>query len=892
MTHAETSGRARGAARTETLTLLLTDIEGSTRLWALQPDRMHQALARHNEIVESSVAGAGGSVLQTKGEGDSTFSVFASPSAAVAAALDIQRALWAERWPTDVPVRVRVAVHTGEVEVRHGDYFGVEISRCARIRSSAHGGQTLLSESTGRAVRSALRDGAFLKDLGQHRLKDLDRPERVYQLCHPSIPEDFPPLASLAAMRHNLPVQVSAFIGRQKEIAAVGQLMNENRLVMLTGTGGCGKTRIALRIASDLVDSFRDGVWLVELATVSDERLVPEAVAETLGVREEVGRPLTATLVQDLMSRELLIVLDNCEHLVRSCAELVSTILHACPDITLLATSRQPLGIAGEAVFRVPSLPVPPVDPLPTVEEVRRHESVALFVERALRHGPAFELNDSNARDVAEISRRLDGIPLAIELAASRVNVITPAQILERLDDRFRILTSATGALARHQTLRTAVDWSYDLLSLEERELFDRLSVFVGGFTIEAAENLGTRGGAPSWEVLDRLAGLVDKSLIVAEVREGMARYHMLETIRAYAVEKLESSGEGAGARRALLEWCLGFVEGAEPALTGPDQVLWYDRIDAEHPNVRLALAWGIERPEASEATVRLCGALWRFWLERGHVGEGRVWLDRALARAVGLAPPVRAKALRAAGALAMWQSDLAAARAHHEESVQISRSMDDELGLAASLSHLGIVAWRTGDTVSARRLLEESLRIRIAFGDRAGESTSLGNLGLVAQAEGDYEEARTLLEQSLAIDRELGDKLGIAGSLSYLGELERAAGNLDRAEALHRDGLARQRELRQREVLPMALEGMAGLGAARGLFSRAALLFGAAESLRRAVGLPLPPSAQATYERDVNVARAGLGEKEFERVRHEGREMTLDAAISYALDLDGASER
>jgi predicted ATPase/class 3 adenylate cyclase len=878
------SGEDPGSIRALTLTLMLTDIEGSTRLWETQPSRMHEALDRHDGLIMRAVADEGGQVIQTKAEGDSTFSVFESASAAVAAAAWLQRALVEEPWPTDAPIRVRIAVHTGRVEVRRGDYFGVEISRCARLRASAHGGQTLISGSTEAAVRSALPPGITLKDLGRHRLKDLDRPEHIFQLCHPSLREDFPPLASVASMRHNLPVEPSPLIGRGDELRLVKAMLAEHRMVTLTGAGGCGKTRLGLQVAIELVDSFDEGAWRVELATLSEEALVPEAVARALSLREQVGRTLETTLVEHLTQRSMLIVLDNCEHLVPACAALARTLLARCPGVRILATSRQPLAVPGEAVWRVPSLGVPPSDAPASLSEMRRHGSVALFVERATRHIPTFELTAANVENVAEISRRLDGIPLALELAAARVNVLTPAQILERLDDRFRLLTVPTATLARHRTLRTAVDWSYDSLPAEERLVFERLSVFVGGCTIEAAEDVCSGDPIDHAGVLDHLAGLLDKSLVSADVREGTARYHMLETMREYAAEKLESSGGRAAARERLLDWCVLFVEAAEPELTGPDQVLWYDRIEAEHPNIRAVLTTRPARDPSRERVVRLCGGLWRYWLERGHLREGREAIDRALIDPAGVSPAARAKALRAAGALAMWQSDLSAARRYHEESVDMSRSIGDALGEAASLSHLGIVAWRSGDASSAKRLLEESLAIRRKLGDRPGESASLGNLGLVAQSEGHFDTARAYLEESLAIDRELGDKLGVAGSLSYLGELARAEGDLRRAEELHREGLAQQRDLPQREVLPMALEGMAGLAGARGRFDRAARLFGTAETLRRSMGLPLPPSAEQGYERDAEATRAALGAEPFERLALEGREMTLEAAISYAL--------
>jgi predicted ATPase/class 3 adenylate cyclase len=882
MNASQPSSRVADTVRTEKLTLLLTDIEGSTRLWETQPDQMYEALARHDQIISVAVERFGGRVIQSKGEGDSTFSVFSLPGDAVSATLEAQRALSEEPWPTAAPIRVRMAVHTGDVEIRHGDYFGIEISRCARLRSSAHGGQALVSDATARQVSGSLPPGASLEDLGLHRLKDFERLERVFQIRHPALPARFPPLTSLSAVRHNLPAQVSPFIGRRSDVAAIKSRLSAARLVTLIGTGGCGKTRLALHVAYDLVGEFRDGVWLVELAAVTDEALVPSAVGQAVGVREEVGRPIGTTLERDLASRQMLIVLDNCEHLIGACTRLAAALLRACRDVTILATSRQRLAMPGESVWRVASLAVPRVDPLPPLDEIRQHEAVALFLERATRQRPDFDLTPSNARIVAEISRRLDGIPLAIELAAARVSVLTPDQILERLDDRFRLLTSGGANLGRHQTLRAAIDWSYDLLSDAERDLFARLSVFVGGFTIDAVEAVGATEPVEPIDVLDQVARLVDKSLVVADVRKGVARYHMLDTVLAYAQEKLAGSDADTEARRALLAWHVSFAETARGELTGPDQILWYDRIEDEYPNMRASLHWGFGSA-FHEDVVRLCAALAVFWLERGHMGEGRNWLGRALA--IGTVPPlVRASALRAAGALAMWQSDLPDARGHHEEAVRIARSVGDEIGAAMSLSHLGIVAWRSGDAHTARSLLEESLEIRRRLGDRPGESLSLGNLGLVFQSQGDYDTARRLLEESLAIDRELGDKLGIAGSFSYLGELERAAGNFDRAEELHLEGLRGLRELPQREVLPMAIEGLAGLAAARGRVESAARLFGAAESLRRTVGLPVPPSSLEAYERDVAGTRRALGDTAFEQLKKEGWEMTLEAAISYAL--------
>jgi predicted ATPase/class 3 adenylate cyclase len=873
---------ARGGLPTGTVTFLMTDIEGSTRLWEARPAEMSVALRRHDEIVTAAVEVHSGAIIRTKGEGDSAFAVFSSPADAAAAALTMQRSLHGEPWPEGVAIRVRAALHTGGGELREGDYYGPEVNRCARLRAIAHGGQTIFSESQANLARDSLPDGALLRDLGEHRLKDLERPERVFQLCHPSLPEEFPPLASLSVLRHNLPVQLTSFIGREEEMAQVRAHLASTRSMTLTGTGGCGKTRLALQVAADVLAGYPDGAWLVELASISDPGLVPAALAHVLGVRPQAGRDPTEALADHLRDRAALIVLDNCEQVVSACAGLAGHLLRACPGVRILATSRERLGIDGELVWRVPSLELPQIDPLPSLEALRRYESVSLFVERARLHKPGFPLRSGNALRVAEICRRLDGIPLAIELAAARVKVLTVEQIAERLDDRFRLLTGGSRtALERHQTLRTAVDWSYDLLSERERRLFERLSVFAGGFTLAAAEAVTSGEGIRPADVLELLSDLVDKSLAAAEERDGETRYHLLETMRQYAEEKLASSDERDALRDRHAGWCVTLAEGAEPELTGPEQVPWLERLELEHANLRAALAWSVSRRNA-DMSLRLAGALWRFWLEHGHLDEGRRLAEQALS--LGGDDSCRAKGLRATGALAMWQSDLVAARAHHEEGFDLARRLGDERGVASSLSHLGIVAWRSADLAGAERLLQESLALRRELGDREGVGYSLGNLGLVAQARGDFAAARRFLEESLAIDRERGHRLGAAGSLTYLGELARAEGDLDRAEALHREGLTLQRELGQKETLPLSLEGLAAVAAARGQPERAARLFGASSSLRAAIGLPVPPPARAGYDRDVTLARAGVGEEAFARAWEQGRDMTLAGAISYAL--------
>lgn len=480
-----------GALPTGTVTFVLTDVEGSSRLWETDPAAMRSALSRHDELIEETVAEHGGSVVKPRGEGDSRFAVFPRAADGAAAALAIQLRLAAERWGTSSAVRVRIALHTGEADLREADYYGTAVNRCARLRDVAHGGQVLLSEVTAELVAQGLPEGASLLDLGSHQLKDLSTPEHVFQLAHPDLPRLFPPLESLNARPNNLPARLTSFIGREKEIAEVGTLVAAGRDVTLTGSGGVGKTRLAYQVAAEVMDEFPGGVWVSELASVSGGGLVPQTVATSMGLREEPGRTILETLVDYLKGRRALIVLDNCEHLLEGCRELVRRVLERCEGVRVLSTSREPLGVPGEVLYPVPSMPVPHEESDRSLEAIAFVESVRLFVERATQSKPAFQLNNDNVLGVASICRRLDGIPLAIELAAARVRHLTPNEIAERLDDRFRILTGGNpAALGRHQTLRAAIDWSHDMLTEQEKVLFRRASTFAGGFTLEAAEEV------------------------------------------------------------------------------------------------------------------------------------------------------------------------------------------------------------------------------------------------------------------------------------------------------------------------------------------------------------------------------------------------------------------
>jgi predicted ATPase len=519
-------------------------------------------------------------------------------------------------------LRVRMALHTGVAEVRDGDYFGPALNRVARLLTAGHGGQVLLSQATYHLVREALPEDASLTDLGAHRLKDLQQPEHLFQLLHPALPADFPPLHSLEAFAHNLPRQLTSFIGREREMGEVKEFLATTRLLTLTGSGGCGKTRLALQVAADLLEAYADGVWLVELAALADPTLVPQTVASALGVREQPVRPLTETLVDYLQPKVLLLILDNCEHLLTASAQLANALLRSCPRLRMLASSRQGLGIAGERTYRVPSLSLPQPRPLPPVERLTDYEAVRLFVERAVFTQPSFAITDQNAPAVAQVCERLDGIPLAIELAAARVKALPVEKLNERLDDMFRLLTGGSRtALPRQQTLRALIDWSYDLLSEPERALLRRLSAFAGGWTLEAAEAVGVGEGVEEWEVLDLLTSLVEKSLVLYEEREGEGRYRLLETVRQYARDRLLESEEGEAVRTRHLEFFLHWAE------QGPG----LERLETEHDNLRAALAWsGAQRQ--GDVGLRLGGAMGGFWHVRGYWTEGRERLAGVLA--------------------------------------------------------------------------------------------------------------------------------------------------------------------------------------------------------------------------------------------------------------------
>jgi predicted ATPase/class 3 adenylate cyclase len=918
------------ALPTGTVTFLFTDLEGSTRLLQAHPVAYRDAVRRHHALLREAVEAHGGVVFETVG--DAVYAAFAAPTAAVAAALAGQTALQGEDWGEleAGAIKARMGLHAGEVERQGSHYFGAPLYRCARLMATAHGGQAVVSGAVAVLVEDALPAGTALRDLGEHRLKDLARPERIFQLLHLDLPVSFPPLRSLDALPHNLPLQVTSFVGRERELADVRRLLGATRLLTLTGPGGTGKTRLALQAAADVLEQYPDGVWLTELGALADPELVPQAAGAAAGVREEPGRPLLATLTDALRPKRLLLVLDNCEHLLDACARLADALLRACPQVRILATSREPLGMAGEAPYRVPSLALPEPGSRPSVEALTHYEAVRLFVERATVVQPTFALTGRNAPAVAQVCARLDGIPLALELAAARVRVLPVAQLLGRLEDRFRLLTGGSRtALERHQTLQAAVDWSYELLSDPERRVFARLSVFAGGWTLEAAEAVGAGEGLEPTAVLDLLTRLVDKSLVVAEESpDGTARYRLLETLRQYARQKLAARGAAGDAlRRRHAAHYLALAEQASPYLTGPQQLVWLARLEVEYANLQAALRWALDSGEA-DLGLRLAAALTWFWYLRRHLTEGRAWLAAVLAVPGAAAPGApRARALQRAALLTQVGGDAAGARPLLDESLALARALEDDALTAQALHTLAYNAMWRGDYAAARRQfaaalalhrrvgddwsgaqalrmlgrlahwqgapadrarLEEALTTARRLGDRREVAGALVGLGEAAEAAGDAAAARAALEEGLALHRELGNANGLAAGQVKLGRLALGQGDPAGARARFVAGLRAAQESGFLQLLVEALEGLAAVAAAKGRAARALRLASAAAALRAPGELRPAPAERAELEQWLTPSRTVLGAEGAALAWAEGQGMTLEQAIADALEEPG----
>jgi predicted ATPase/class 3 adenylate cyclase len=789
---------------TGTSTLLFTDIEGSTHLLQQLGDRYAELLTECLNLLRTAFQKYSGYEVDT--QGDAVFTVFARASDALLAAVAAQRELALHSWPSAVTVRVRMGLHTGEPSRLAEGYVGLDVHYAARIMNAAHGGQVLLSRVVHDLVEHDLPEGVSLRDLGEHYLKDFERPLPLYQLVIAGLPADFPPLKTRASRPDNLPAQPTPLIGREHEVAAVVQLVRREdvRLVTLTGPGGTGKTRLGLQIALELGEVFAGGVFFVSLSTINDPLLVIPTIAQALGIRDRAGQPLLARIAEMLQPKQVLLLLDNFEQVVGAASQ-VADLLTSCPQLKMLITSREVLHVRAEHEFAVPPLALPDPAHLPDLATLIRSPSVALFLQRAQAVKPEFQLTTTNARAVAEICVRLDGLPLAIELAAARMKLLSPEALLARLGRRLAMLTGGGRDVpARQQTLRNTIEWGYQLLNTWEQRLFGWLSVFVGGCTLQAAEVVCNVSDDGSGQVLDGLASLVDKSLLqrMEQTGEGSEepRLLMLETIREYALEVLTSSGEGNSARQAHADYFLQLAEEAEPALNGPLLAMWLDRLEREHDNLRAALHWAIEGGRA-EMALRLGSALERFWVVRGHRNEGLAFLERALAGSAGVAADVRAKASLAAARLAFNQSNYDQGEMLAQQSLALFRELGDRRGVALALDRLGMAAWRRGDFATARVLMEEDLALFKELGDQDRVAWSLFTLGLLNNKQGEYTRACALFEESLTLFRELGNKRGMAASLTQLaGTLFASQGNQDMIYPLLEEGLALDREVGDKE--------------------------------------------------------------------------------------------
>lgn len=911
-----------------TVTFLFTDIEGSTELWEKHPEAMKAALAKHDSILKEAIETNHGHIIKTTGDG--VHAVFTAAIDTVKSAIDAQRQFQTSESlkNSELSLRVRMGLHTGEAELRDGDYFGQTLNRAARIMSAGHGGQILLSEVTAQVAREHLPADTSLQDMGEHNLKGLTRAERIYQLVSPDLQNDFPPLQSIATALNNLPTQLTSFIGRERELREAKGKLENARLLTLIGPGGTGKTRLSLQLAADVLPNFTDGVWLVELAALADPALILQTIASILNVRAQIGMPLVNIVMDYLRAKNLLLILDNCEHLVEACAQIADQFLHNSPKMKIIVSSREALGINGETVYRVPSLSLPDQAKV-TREALEGFESIQLFVERARAANPKFDLTDRNASSVAQICRRLDGIPLALELAAARVTVFSAEQIASRLDDRFKLLTGGSRtALPRQQTLRALIDWSYDMLSEDERALLRRLSVFAGGWIFEGAEFV-----CSDLDVLNLLTQLVNKSLVTIDDEADETRYRLLETVRQYARDKLLEAGQSEQARNRHLDYYVQLTESAELELYGGNSLSWVNRLEAEYDNLRAAIEWGMEKSVI--AVLRMAGALPYFWFRRGYESEGRKWIDEAIERmnalpkAEGEAARKRtailAKAWQSVSLLAFSQGDMANAIVASAKCAALARQIGDKRILATVLTFEAASRMMSANFENIDALMQETLNIARESGDpialgwafgmlgsrmlmvgrdleTAKEYTSkslellkdntnifghtmvLFAMGMGARFRGSFEEARLQFTPLLPIFRDMGDYHRTNMIHSEMAHMERLEGHFEKAEQMYRDTILEWQRLGHRAAAANQLECFAFIAKTHEQAERAAKLFGAAEALRDKINIPMTGLEQTEYEKQVADLRAGMSEDEFGKAWSEGRALTMEQAIEFAL--------
>jgi predicted ATPase/class 3 adenylate cyclase len=914
----------------ETLTFLFTDIEGSTALLGrLGEDAYAQVLAAHHALIRSALIAHDGSEVDT--QGDAFFAVFSSPRACVAAVLQMQLDFETQGWPSGERVRVRMGIHSGEAARTATGLVGLEVHRAARVAAVAHGGQVLVSEAAAVLVRDGLPPGAALADLGAHRLKDLGHPEQIFQLRAAGLQAEFPPLRSLGnpALPNNLPVQLSAFIGRDREVAEVRALVESARLVTLTGAGGAGKTRLGLQVAAELLDGSGDGVWLAELAAVTDENAVPTAICDALRLAVHPGRPALEALLDALALQDVLIVVDNCEHLIGGCAKTAEAILRRCPRVHLLATSREPLGIGGETIYRVPPLSLPgSADSAAAAPGTS--DAVVLFAERARAHGVALDVDGQAGPLVVSVCRRLDGMPLAIELAAARLRSMSLSELSDRLDQRFRLLTGGSRtALERQQTLRATVGWSYSLLTGAERVLLARLSVFAGGFGLDAAEVVCGSGDLDVLDVADLLGSLVDKSLVVAEQAGGTLRYRLLETIRLFAAERLVEAGDGEAAAVAVAH-CAHFLAVAETAaayLTGPEQGKWLARLDADQANLRRAAGYASGRPDGTAVVLRLGVALERYWWARSRLHEGFGLLLPVLRRPDADADPALFGAALNTGTGAGLYTDVATARQLAEQAVQAARQLGDERLLSRALTGLCIAHYCAGEPETGRpfgqesverarrlgddvllgegllgylmtidmagpvwssQLYAEAIACTERSGDRFHNCILHNNAGNAALDAGDIPAARAHLEAATQAAQQIGYEEALLPML--LGDVLRAEGDLDGARSVFEAALRIGRRNGDNWNMAGAILGLAYLASDTGDWHRAATLHGVAQAFQDRTSNSWQESDVHERRDSLDQARAHMGDERLERAYAQGMALSLERGLDLALPKPGSA--
>jgi predicted ATPase/class 3 adenylate cyclase len=921
---------------TGTVTFLFTDIEGSTKLAQEHPKEMPDLLARHNEILNQAIETQHGFVLRIVG--DSFSAAFHTASDALSAALEAQRKLQNESW-SPAAIKVRMGLHTGSAQLKDdprgkgASYEGyATLALTQRIMSAGHGGQILLSQSVFDLVQGRLPPHVQLIDMGERQLKDVMRLERIYQLASPDIQADFPPLNTLEGFKHNLPPQLTSFIGREREIAEAEKLLTRTRILTFTGPGGTGKTRLSLQVAADQIVNFKDGAWLVELAPLADPSYIISTAASIFKLREAQGTTLHDVLIDYLRGKQLLLLLDNCEHLIEACAKLSDQILHACPHLKIIASSREALGVDGETVYRVPSLSLPQdfrsakegLD----LESLMNYEALRLFVERATKVEPHFRLTETNVSFVTQICRRLDGIPLAIELAAARVKLFTPEQIAARLDDRFKLLTGGSRtALPRQQTLRALIDWSYQTLNETEQRALRWLAVFAGGWMFEAAESVLGES-----EAMDNLSGLINKSLVIVEEQEGQSRYTYLETIRQYAMEKLLESGEAVDARNHHLAFFLEYAKTVEEKLVSGQRPPWLNLLEIEHDNIRSALGWALENDP--ESALQMVCSLSLFWLSRSYLTEGCNWCQAAITRAEASSldydkiHPTHARAYVALAMLSVNRGDHHTGQTAAKQGVALARGLDDKLTWIRALNFLGFSSAFLGDVTLAFDSLHESEDICRKFGYReelanvlqalayvtmevhgqeaaeqlqaymeeslalSQDSTDLeamvrteGILARLAFYSGDLKESRKHADRMLDLHKDMGDQLSTTAHQSAMGHVARQLGNFEEALALYRQTIQEWQEIGHRGAVAHQLECFAFIAKAQEQKERAVKLLSAAEVLREVSSSSRTPMERTEYDKEVSELRAGMDEKVFAALWAEGQAMRVEQAIALVLE-------